>query len=74
MGKREIMKRLAEENSELQNAIAFLNRQILAVETENAVLSEQLSFFVVQSQGSPQAGGQSDPSVGAPEDLTAPSG
>jgi hypothetical protein len=39
------MKKLAEENAELQNVIASLMRQISAVEAENEVLAGQLAFF-----------------------------
>jgi hypothetical protein len=48
VGKREVMRRLAEENMELRRMIAALNQQISTVETENTVLSSQLAFFTEQ--------------------------
>jgi hypothetical protein len=45
VGKREAMRLLAEENTELRRMITILNQQISTVETENAVLGIQLEFF-----------------------------
>jgi hypothetical protein len=42
------MKRLAEENSDLKSMIADLHQQITAIDAENAILSESLSFFRTQ--------------------------
>jgi hypothetical protein len=48
LGKRETMKRLAQENTDLKSTIANLHQQIAAIDAENAIISESLSFF--QSQ------------------------
>jgi hypothetical protein len=45
VGKREMMKRLAAENFDLRSVIADLHQQIAAVDAENAIISESLSFF-----------------------------
>jgi hypothetical protein len=62
IGKRELMKRLAEENSELKSMVAHLHQQIAAIDAENAILSESLSFFRTQ-MGSSAGSNDSAPQV-----------
>jgi hypothetical protein len=40
-----MMKCLAAENSDLRSVIADLHQQIAAIDAENAIISESLSFF-----------------------------
>jgi hypothetical protein len=39
------MQRLAQENSDLRSVIADLHQQIAAIDAENAIITESLSFF-----------------------------
>jgi predicted RNase H-like nuclease (RuvC/YqgF family) len=48
IGKREVLRRLSQENTELKRTITSLNQQISIVEAENTVLANQLAFFTEQ--------------------------
>jgi hypothetical protein len=48
VGKRDVMRRLLEENTDLRRMITILNQKISTVETENAVIGLQLAFFTDQ--------------------------
>jgi hypothetical protein len=48
VGKRVLMMQLSEENSSLKSAIADLHQQLAAIDAENTILSESISFFQAQ--------------------------
>lgn len=50
IGKRETLRRLHEENFGLKNLIAQMQQQISAIEAQNDMLGEQLTFFRMQIQ------------------------
>jgi hypothetical protein len=50
-----MMKQLFEENVDLGSVIADLHQQIAAIDAENEILKESLSFFQAQIGNSPPA-------------------
>ena len=45
VGKREMLKRLNDENEELKSSIGKMQQQIAAVEAQNEILGKELLFF-----------------------------